>query len=412
VNPSPHSSHSTPQRALRHTELAQLIASQVCVHASMAGMRMASPLWALRQGYSALAVGFLLALFALASVFLALPSGRYADRHGLKRPAALSVAVALAGAALPMLFPIFPVMCLGALLTGAATGTMSIALQRHVGRAAVDVNDLKRVFSWLAIGPAISNFLGPLAAGLMIDHTGVLLGGQAGDTNGFRSAFLLMALLPLASWLWVRHTAELPRLVAVDDGDSEPKHALDLLRNPSMQRLMLVNWMLSSCWDVHTFVVPVIGHEHGYSASVIGSILGSFALAATLVRMVMPLLVARLREGAVVCTAMVITAVLFALYPLMPSALAMGACSVMLGLALGAVQPMIMSTLHQITPEARHGEALGLRMMAINASSVLMPMLFGTAGAVVGVSAVFWFVGSVAGLGARSAWKIGLDPRG
>ena len=61
----------------------------------------------------------------------------------------------------------------------------------------------------------------------------------------------------------------------------------------------------------------------------------------------------------------------------MHTALTMGACSLLLGLALGMVQPMVMSMLHQITPEHRHGEAVGLRMMAINASSVAMPMLFG-----------------------------------
>ena len=81
-------------------------------------------------------------------------------------------------------------------------------------------------------------------------------------------------------------------------------------------------------------------------------------------------------------------------------------CSVLLGFALGAVQPMIMSTLHQITPEARHGEALGLRLMAINGSSVLMPLLFGAVGAAVGVSVVFWTVGAVVGLGARSAMRL------
>lgn len=58
---------------------------------------------------------------------------------------------------------------------------------------------------------------------------------------------------------------------------------------------------------------------------------------------------------------------------------------------------MVMSLLHQITPEHRHGEALGLRLMAINASSVLMPMLFGTAGAVIGVAGVFWVVGATVG---------------
>ena len=144
------------------------------------------------------------------------------------------------------------------------------------------------------------------------------------------------------------------------------------------------------------------------SASVIGTILASFALAATCVRVLMPLLAARLREGAVVSMAMLTTGIMFGLYPFMPSAWAMGACSVVLGITLGTVQPMIMSSLHQITPEARHGEALGLRMMTINASGVLMPMLFGSAGALLGVSLVFWTVGGVAALSARQAWLIGL----
>jgi hypothetical protein len=67
---------------------------------------------------------------------------------------------------------------------------------------------------------------------------------------------------------------------------------------------------------------------------------------------------------------------------------------------------MIMSTLHQITPPHRHGEALGLRLMAINASSVLMPALFGAAGALAGVAPVFWVVGLAVGLGARPAWRL------
>ena len=63
----------------------------------MTAMRMAAPLWALRQGYSAAAVGMLLALFALTQVFLALPAGRYADRHGLRRPMAGAVVSAVVG---------------------------------------------------------------------------------------------------------------------------------------------------------------------------------------------------------------------------------------------------------------------------------------------------------------------------
>ena len=392
------------QQAVPRFSLARLIGGHICLHACMAGMRMAAPLLALQQGYGPLAVGLLMALFALTQVFLALPAGRYADRHGLKRPIGYSVLAATLGAGLALAFPVFPVLCLAALLTGGATGAAAIALQRHVGRAARDATELKQVFSWLSIGPATSNFLGPFVAGLLIDQVGEWLGGQAGDLSGYRAAFLLMALLPLLAWWLVRQTQELSKVETT--ATAGLRRAWDLLREPLMRRLLLVNWFLSSCWDVHTFVLPVLGHERGFSASVIGTLLGAFALAATAVRLSMPWIAARLREWVVISGAMVLTGTLFLVYPFMPSAWSMGVCSVLLGLVLGSVQPMIMSTLHQITPSDRHGEALGLRLMSLNGSSVLMPLLFGSIGAVVGVSVVFWTVGAVVGLGARSAWGL------
>lgn len=373
-------------------ELARLIAGQIFLHACMAGTRMAAPLLALRQGYSEAAVGVLLALYALTQVFLALPAGRFADRHGLKRPMGLSVLAATLGAGLAVAFPVFPVLCASALLTGGATGAASIALQRHVGRAAENPTQLKQVFSWLAIGPAVSNFIGPFLAGLMIDHA------------GFRPAFLLLATFPLVGWFWVQSTKEAP---PVDRTSTHPHGpAWNLMREPMFRRLLLVNWLLSSCWDVHTFVVPVLGHERGMSASVIGTILGGFAIAAALVRVVLPMIAVYLKEWALITGAMAATAVLFAIYPFLHSALAMGLCSVLLGVSLGTVQPMIMSTLHQITPEARHGEAIALRIMAINASSVAMPLLFGVAGAVIGISGVFWGVGLAVGTGTRLAFGL------
>eukprot|EP01041_Mallomonas_annulata_P029828 gene29828-51881_t len=54
--------------------------------------------------------------------------------------------------------------------------------------------------------------------------------------------------------------------------------------------------------------------------------------------------------------------------------------------------------------------------MASNGSSVVMPLLFGSVGALVGVGAVFWVVGAVVGLGSPLAWTFGpshehADPR-
>jgi sugar phosphate permease len=162
---------------------------------------------------------------------------------------------------------------------------------------------------------------------------------------------------------------------------------------------MLVNWLLSTCWDVHSFAIPILGHERGFSASTIGFVLGVFALSVSGVRLLIPLLAHRMNEVQVLRTAMLVTGVLFAAYPLLRSPWLMGACAVLLGMALGSVQPMIMSTLHHLTPHDRHGEAIALRSMTINFSSSLMPLLFGMAGSAIGVGPLFWLVGAAVGAG-------------
>ena len=63
--------------------LLRLILAQISIHACMTGMRMATPLLALREGYSPAAVGVLLALFALTQVFLALPKLQFIFRQRL-----------------------------------------------------------------------------------------------------------------------------------------------------------------------------------------------------------------------------------------------------------------------------------------------------------------------------------------
>ena len=360
----------------------------------MTGMRMAAPLLALRLGYSVATVGVLLSMFALAQVFLSLPAGRYADKHGLKRPMMWGVLVCSVSALLAAIWPVFPVLCVSALLCGGATGVAIIALQRHVGRLSRDVNEMRLSYSWLAIGPAASNFMGPLAAGVLI------------DASGFEAAFIFLGALPWLLWFAVRHEAPMPATEPATSGTAPAKRAWDLLKEPAYRRLLIVNWFLSASWDMHTFVVPLLGHERGISASAIGSILGGFALSAALIRMVLPWLAKRWQEWQVIVMAMLFTCMVLALYPLAHTAWTMGMMSAFLGLALGSVQPMLMSSMHQLLPPDRQGEGLGLRLMLVNASSVAMPMLFGSLGAWLGVAAVFWCGAATVGAGSRLAWGL------
>jgi MFS family permease len=385
-------------------QLLRLIGGQIFLHSTLAGNRMAAPLWALGAGYSPAAVGVLLALFGASQMLLAVPVGRYVDRHGMRVAILSSVAAACLGGLLAMIWPVFGVLCLTALLTGGATAATVIAIQRQVGRLSSGGADLRRSFSWLAIGPSISNVIGPLAVGFLIDHAGPSPGSQ----QGFQAAFALMAGVPLVTWWLLRHVLRASQVTPASSMQPQAplRQTLQLLRHPGIARLMLVNWLISSSWDVHSLVVPFIGVARGLSASQIGMILGAFALATGLVRLLLPLLAERVSEWALISGSMLVNCALFVLYPMLPSALAMGLCSFLMGVALGVVQPMVMSMLHQITPVERQGEALGLRLMAVTATGVVVPLLFGSVSALIGFSGVCWLVAAVLGTGMRPAWRL------
>ena len=235
----------------------------------MTGARMAAPLFALSHGYGNAAAGVLVALFALTQIFLSLPAGRFADRHGFKKPMRLAMVATALGVGLAAVWPVYPVLCLTALLCGGAVGAATIAMQRHVGRMAAGLAQLREAFSWVSIAPAASNFLGPFTAGLMIDH------------GGYRAAFAMLAAMPVVAWVLLQRVHEAP-IEAAPAAQKSP--AWDLLRDPGLRRLMLMNWFMNSSWDLHGFMVPLLGHERGVPASLIGSILGAFAIAAALVR--------------------------------------------------------------------------------------------------------------------------------
>ncbi|MEP7057858.1 MAG: MFS transporter [Caldimonas sp.] len=378
--------------------LLALIIGQICLHSCMAGVRMASPLLALRQGHSAWSVGVLMGLFAAAPIALALAAGRLADRHGYHRPMRIAVGLTVAGGLLAVVstLPVagqFVWLCLAAVFTGAGANFGLIAIQRTAGRSAKDATELKRVFSWLGLAPALANVVGPVLAGTLI------------DLGGFRVAFLALLLLPLTGLGWARLVS-----VEIPSARAQPvkrRGSLDLLLAPGLRRLLFVNWLLSSSWDVHSFLVPILGNERGFSASAIGLVLGVFAVAVALVRLVIPTLAHRLRESHVLVGAMLSAGLVFAVYPFVRSAWAMGLCAVLLGFALGAVQPMIMATLHQITPHDRHGEAIALRSMTINFSSAVMPLLFGLGGAALGAAALFWIMAAAVSAGSYTARRIG-----
>ena len=67
---------------------------------------------------------------------------------------------------------------------------------------------------------------------------------------------------------------------------------------------------------------------------------------------------------------------------------------------------MIMSTLHHRVPPERVGQAIALRLRVVYGSSLVMPPVFGVAGAALGAVAVFWIFGIAVGAGAWASRRL------
>ena len=377
-----------------------VIVALIGLHACMAATRMVASLAVLKQGLPEWTVGALLSIYGLAPIALSMWAGRLADRHGFHRPVAMSVVAALVGAALPVFTQHVAAFAVSGLLTGGALSFAAVAIQREAGQMARDAGDLKRVFSWVALGPALSNTFAPVVAGLLI------------DLSGFRAAFVFGALLPLvAAWAaWQVPRAALAPTLRADAPAAGS--AIELLRLPVLRNVLLVNVAMAAAWDAHSFTVPVVGHARELSASAIGLVLGSFAVAATFVRLAISSFAQRIDEKRALRTALTLATAVLLVYAWLPGAWGMMVGSALLGLALGSVQPMVLSTLHQAAPPGRQGQALGLRMLFTNAATIAMPVGFGFLAAATTSAAPMWLMAAMLVAARWPARRLEADARG
>lgn len=358
-----------------------LIALAVVNHSVMAGSRVTVSLYALSIGASPLVVGTLMGLYAFLPMWLSVAAGRLSDRVGVRRPMLWGSCGIALGAALPFIRPGIASLFVATSLIGASFMLFQVSIQNATGEMGPPGERAKN-FSLLALGYSISGFCGPLFSGLAIDSLGF------GATF---AGFALLPLLPVA--VLARRTIALPgrhRGHAL----APPGGIAQMFRNPHLKRVFIVNGLLSMAWDLHTFFIPIYGATIGLSASRIGVILASFAAATFAVRLMMPRIARNFTELQVLTAALFIAAATYALFPFVASAGALMILSFTLGLALGSAQPMVMSLLHSIAPAGRMGEAAGVRMSIINASTFAVPLLFGAVGSTLGLAPVFWSVGA------------------
>lgn len=372
--------------------LLQLILVSLMAHLALAGSRITTSLYALSLHASEFTVGSLIALFSLLPMLCAVPMGRLVDRVGIIRPMLAGAMAMMIGCVLPGLVGGLAVLYLATMLIGTGFMVVQVASQHTVG--AMSTAETRAAnFSWLALGFSISGFSGPVLAGLIIDHA------------HHRAAYLAFGLCA-AGALALIACGRLKHICLDAPSETEKTGgALDLLRDVEMRHIFIIGMLLSSAWDLFTFVLPIHGTRSGFPASTIGFILGCFSAATFIVRLAMPWISRHLSEWQVLTSALILAALCYGLFPLMQQPLSLMIVAAILGVAVGSSQSNMLALLHHTAPAGRAGEAVGIRITMTNACQVSLPLAFGAAGAVLGMSAVFWSVGAMIGAGIPLAWR-------
>ena len=357
-------------------EIAYFVALNALGHLAFVGARMTTVLFALELGASEAAVGILMSLFALLPMLLSVSAGRLIDRVGPRRPLSVSLAVLAVSAALPFAVPGLATLYVSTTRLGVSFMYVHIAMNSVFG-AHGSPEERAVNFSWLALGFAISNSIGPLVAGYAIDGF------------GHAPAFVILSLFPaIGLALLSLRKRPLPR---PDQGPlARRTGVLDLLRIPGLRHTFWVSLLLATGWDLFTFLTPLYGARLGLSAAAIGVILSTFAVATLTVRIAMPVLIKKLRQWVIIFAALAISGACYVLFPFAQSVPPLMALSFVLGLGLGSAQPVIMSLLYAASPPGRQGEAVGVRTSLLNGSHTLIPLASGAASSAVGMAPVFW----------------------
>jgi MFS family permease len=352
----------------------------VCISAA----RVVLSLFALDLGAQPFAVGVLIAMFYAFPLLFSWPIGALSDRVGPRWPLMIGALCGACGMLLPYFVRAMAALYVAAAMSGLALAILHVLVQNLVGILSKPAERTRNFSNFSMIGAA-TNFVGPLVAGLAIDHT------------GFATACLFVVAIWLASAVLILARG---KALPVGKRHTGPTaHILETLTNREIWRTLTTSSLAQLGTDLYQFYLPIHGHAVGLSATAIGVVLSSFAVASFAVRSVLTRLVARFGDEKLLAYSFYLGAAGFMLVPFCHSALPLALVSFVFGCGMGCGQPITLMLMFSHSPAGRTGETLGLRLTVNNLMRVLGPAVFGSIGSAFGLFAVFWVNALVMGAG-------------
>jgi MFS family permease len=345
-----------------------------------AAARVALTLYALELGAPASSVGILGGLLFLFPLLLSWPIGAAADRMGGRPLMMFGSACGAVSLAIPFFFPSLPALYAAAALNGFALAFFHVTLQYLIGVLSPP-EDRARNFSNFSLAGALTNYVGPMMAGFSIDAVGHAAACLVAAAQSFIAVLLLLAwgrLFPPATAGARPQAGPGPRLIDRD-----------------VIFMLVISGMVQLGYDLFQFYLPIYAHSIGLSASAIGAVLATLAIAAFVVRLFLARLVKQVPGRTLLISVFVMGAIGYALVPLSSNAVVLGLIAFVFGLGMGIGIPLTVILMFANSAEGRSGQTLGLRLTANNLVRVGGPIFAGAVGSALGLASVFWIVAAI-----------------
>lgn len=355
-----------------------IISLAILTQIALKGSRMLLSLYALDLGAGPFTIGLLIAMYAVFPLLLALTAGKIADRFGPKWPLVVGSLGLAAGLAIPAIFPGLPALYVSPALIGIFWIFFHVSAHQLVGSLG-DGPERVRNFANFSLGAAIAGVAGPLLVGTILD--------RIGPRQSYATLAIIAALPAIALLLFPRLVPKHHRHIGEDP---TPRSVHDLLANPDMRRNLLISGLVLTGIDLYGFYLPLLGRSIGLSSGAIGIIVSMPALAAFTVRLWMPRLVTRFTEEGVLTGSLALAALAYFAFPMFHAPVILAALAFVMGLGLGCGQPLTITLSYNYSPPGRAGEALGLRLTVNKFTQIVVPVVFGSLGAWLGLYPVFW----------------------
>ncbi len=373
-----------------------IFALSVIQSAGLFANRIVLALFALELGASALIVGVLAALFSMAAATLAVTVGRLADRFGARWLLVTGSTGAGLGLLLPYFLPSLATVLAAGALCGLSLACYNVTMQNLTGLLSTAENRARN-FSNYSLTNSTGTLLGPLIGGFLIDHVGY-------TQSCLFLALLAFMLLVILATTWKSLGKAVAHPADVEVAQTREGGTLKLFRDARIRRTIITASFLSSGLNLFSAYMPVYGHSIGLSASVIGIVMAMNATATFAIRVLLPRMIAWLKEEKVMALSFCAGAAALFLIPMFQHPVILGLLAFIFGLGMGAGQPVVTMLIFQYSPPGRSGEAIGLKITTNHLTSMVSPIVFGGIATVVGLWAMFWLNGLMMAAGSYISW--------